>query len=114
MAEIFGPQRLAVIARELTKRFETVYSDSLSGLQQWLAADADQCKGEFVVLVQGVSKVMSDESEAEAVRVLSILMQELPLKQAAALAARISGKKKNALYRLGLSLVEKAQSTRSK
>jgi 16S rRNA (cytidine1402-2'-O)-methyltransferase len=107
MAAIFGGQRQAVIARELTKRFETIHGDSLSALQAWLAADPDQHKGEFVVLVQGAVKAEAAAVDAETVRVLSILMQELPLKQAAAMAAKISGQKKNELYRLGLSLADK-------
>ena len=107
MAAVFGGQRKAVIARELTKRFETVHGDSLSGLQAWLAADANQCRGEFVVLVQGASRSETDTQDAEAVRILTILLQELPTKQAAALAAKITGQKKNGLYRLGLSLSEK-------
>ena len=63
--------------------------------------------GEFVVLVQGATAVEDEAVDAEAKKVLTILMQELPLKQAAALAAKISGLKKNDLYRLGLSLAEK-------
>lgn len=107
MAEVFGAERQAVIARELSKRFETIHGDSLSALQAWLEADANQCRGEFVVLVQGATAVEDEAVDAEAKKVLIILMQELPLKQAAALAAKISGLKKNDLYRLGLSLAEK-------
>lgn len=107
MAAVFGGQRKAVIARELTKRFETVHGDSLSGLQAWLAADSDQCRGEFVVLVQGAARSETDTQDAEVVRILTILLQELPTKQAAALAAKITGHKKNELYRLGLSLSER-------
>ncbi len=106
MAAIFGGQRRAVVARELTKRFETIHGDSLSALLDWLAADPDQRRGEFVVLVQGALKTEGAGVDAEAARVLSILMQELPLKQAAALAAKISGTKKNELYRLGLSMAD--------
>ncbi len=107
MAAVFGEDRQAVIARELSKRFETIHGDSLSALQVWLEADANQCRGEFVVLVQGATEVEDEAVDAEAKKVLTILMQELPLKQAAALAAKISGLKKNDLYRLGLSLAEK-------
>ena len=107
MATIFGGQRNAVIARELTKRFETVHGDSLSGLQAWLAADSDQCKGEFVVLVQGAISSETGMQDAEVVRILTILLKELPMKQAAALAAKITGQKKNELYRLGLDLSER-------
>jgi len=107
MAAVFGGDRQAVIARELSKRFETIHGDSLLALQAWLEADANQCRGEFVVLVQGATAVEDEAVDAEAKKVLTILMQELPLKQAAALAAKISGLKKNDLYRLGLSLAEK-------
>ena len=107
MAEVFGGQRQAVIARELSKRFETIHGDNLVALQAWLAADANQCRGEFVVLVQGAVAVADETVDAETRRLLTILMQELPLKQAAALTARISGLKKNDLYRLGLALAEK-------
>jgi len=107
METVFGGDRQAVIARELSKRFETIHGDSLLALQAWLEADANQCRGEFVVLVQGATAVEDEAVDAEAKKVLTILMQELPLKQAAALAAKISGLKKNDLYRLGLSLAEK-------
>ncbi len=107
MADVFGAQRQAVIARELSKRFETIHGDSLSALLSWLESDANQCRGEFVVLVQGAAAVEDEAVSAEAKKVLVILMQELPLKQAAALAAKISGLKKNDLYRLGLTLLEK-------
>jgi len=107
MAVVFGGERQAVIARELSKRFETIHGDSLSALQVWLGADANQCRGEFVVLVQGAAAAEDEAVDAETKRLLTILMQELPLKQAAALAAKISGLKKNELYRLGLELAEK-------
>ncbi len=103
MAEVFGHARQAVIARELTKRFETVHGDRLAALLAWLKADEDQRKGEFVVLVRGAEKAASGEVGADVQRMLAILMTELPLKQAAALAAKISGVKKNILYRLALA-----------
>lgn len=103
MTEVFGPGRRAVVARELTKRFETVHGDRLAALLAWLKADEDQRKGEFVVLVQGAEKAASGEVDADVQRMLAILMAELPLKQAAALAAKISGVKKNILYRLALA-----------
>ncbi len=106
MAAVFGPERYVVIAREITKRFETVHGDTLVNLIAWIAADANQCKGEFVVLVHGAEKPETSEIDAEAERILKLLLEELPVKQAAALAAKITGAKKNALYQLALGLAE--------
>lgn len=104
-AELFGGARAAVVARELTKTFEQVQSGSLTELNAWLAADPNRQRGEFVLLVAGAPA--SDESEigAETRRVLDILLRELPVKQAAALAAEITGARKNALYQLALERV---------
>lgn len=104
MAEVLGDARQAVIARELTKRFETVHGAGLAELLTWLRADAQQHKGEFVVLVAGAEQRPDDDGDAELVRMLSVLMEELPLKQAVTLAARLSGRKKNAVYQLALAL----------
>lgn len=100
MIAVLGGERVAVLARELTKTFETIRRDSLANLRQWIASDPDQQKGECVLLVHGNA---SDEKVIdEGKRVFDILAQELPLKQAAALAASISGAKKNLLYQYGL------------
>ena len=104
MAAVFGTDRQAVIARELTKLFETIHSDSLAGLCDWLRSDENQQRGEFVILVRGSMLEHDNKSEAEAQRVLRILVTELPIKQAAALAAQITGWKKNALYDYALHL----------
>ncbi|ALP52321.1 methyltransferase [Candidatus Tenderia electrophaga] len=104
MRDVFGIHRRAVIARELTKRFETIHGDALGALLVWVQGDPDQRKGECVILVRGAGKPETGEADAEVQRLLRILMAELPLKQAAALAARISGQKKNAVYRLALAL----------
>jgi len=104
MVAVFGPERHVVVARELTKRFESIHDDRLGELPAWLAADENRCRGEFVVLVEGAAQAQGDETDAEVQRLLTILMEELPLKQAAALAARVSGRKKNALYQLALEL----------
>ena len=101
MAEVFGRQRTAVIARELTKTFETVLQGSLEDLAGQLSADNNQQKGEFVVLVKGMDKV-DLAAEADGERVLDVLLAELPVKQAASLAAKISGQSKNDLYKLAL------------
>ncbi|MBL1260163.1 MAG: 16S rRNA (cytidine(1402)-2'-O)-methyltransferase [Thiotrichaceae bacterium] len=103
MAAVFGGERPAVIARELTKTFETIHGDTLSALSNWLAADANQRRGEFVVMVGGApqAELLVD---AEAERVLCLLLEEVSLKQAAALAAKITGVKKNLLYQFALDL----------
>ncbi|SIP90333.1 16S rRNA (cytidine(1402)-2'-O)-methyltransferase [Marinobacterium stanieri] len=101
MSEAFGCERYAVVARELTKTFETIHGDSLEGLLEWIQADANQQRGEFVVLVQGAEKVLDDESiNPEAERILRILAKEMPPKKAAGVAAEITGYKKNRLYQL--------------
>jgi 16S rRNA (cytidine1402-2'-O)-methyltransferase len=102
MIEVFGGNRHVVLARELTKTFETIHGDSLDNLLVWITADANQQKGEFVVLVQGVEPVISEGPSVETLRILDLLIEELPLKQAAALAAKITGEKKNALYQIAL------------
>ncbi|MGB8145766.1 MAG: 16S rRNA (cytidine(1402)-2'-O)-methyltransferase [Chromatiaceae bacterium] len=101
LAASLGPDRRAVVARELTKHFETFLDGTLAGLVPRIQEDPDQQKGEFVLLVEGCRD--RDATGLEGERVLRILARELPLKQAAALAAEISGDKKNRLYTLGLA-----------
>lgn len=100
MVKVLGACRLAVLARELTKTFETIRRDNLQALLEWVAEDANQQKGECVLLVHG--NASDDNVIDEGKRVFDILAGELPLKQAAALAASISGAKKNTLYQYGL------------
>jgi len=104
---VYGGQRKVVLARELTKTFETVHGDELDALIPWVEADQNQQKGEFVVLVQGAEARDESGIDAEAERILLILLKDLPVKQAAALAANITGLKKNALYQRALELKEK-------
>lgn len=105
LAAVFGGERQAVLARELTKKFETVHAATLDGLVAWLAQDENQRRGEFVVLVHGAERA-DDALAPEAERVLRILLASLPLKQAAQLAAEITGVKKNSLYDRALTLTE--------
>ena len=104
MADVFGQDRRAVIARELTKTFETLRGDDLGLLCEWVKNDANQQKGEVVVLVRGAEELPQDETRVEAEKVLKVLLEELPVKQAAQLAAKITGGKKNALYQLALEM----------
>lgn len=103
-ADVLGVDRQAVLARELTKRFETYLSGSLTELSEQLAADANQQRGEMVLIVAGAQVAEDEPLPAVALATLQLLMAELPLKKAAALTAEIYGLRKNALYEHGLSL----------
>jgi 16S rRNA (cytidine1402-2'-O)-methyltransferase len=105
MATVFGADRRAVMARELTKLHETVVAMPLGDLLSRVETDANQRKGEFVLLVEGAESAR-DGHDVDIDRLLRVLLEELPLKQAAALAARITGCKKNTLYRRALELTE--------
>ncbi len=103
MRELLGSERQVVLARELTKTFETLRGAPLGELCAWVASDANQQRGECVLLVEGWQAPEGDEAlSAEALRVLDLLLAELPLKRAAALAAEITGVRKNLLYQQAL------------
>ncbi|OOF44132.1 16S rRNA (cytidine(1402)-2'-O)-methyltransferase [Rodentibacter rarus] len=103
MQEVLGEARYVVLARELTKTWETIVGDTVVNLRQWLSEDPNRTKGEMVLIVEGKTK---QESEAEfsplAIKALTLMAQELPLKKAAAIVAELYGYKKNALYQFGL------------
>ena len=102
LAAVFGAGRTLVIARELTKVFETVHSGALGEASDWLLADANRQRGEFVLLVSG-APVVGNDSEGE--RVLRLLLDAgLSVKQAATLGQAITGVGKNALYELALAV----------
>jgi len=99
MAAVFGSDRVAVIARELTKKFETIHQDTLGPLANWVATDPHQQKGEFVVLVQGkAGRPDEDAIDAASDKLLKLLAAELPPKKAAGIVAEVSGFSKNRLY----------------
>ena len=98
LAAVFGGDRRAVVARELTKLFETVLDDSLAGLGVRVKADANQQRGEFVILVAGAGDDAAAARLVEGRRVFELLRKELPPGRAAKLAAEISGAPRNALY----------------
>ncbi len=102
LAAVLGA-RSAVLARELTKRFETLLEGPLPELAEQVAADPEQQLGEIVILVSGACTDADDEAAAEQRRILDILATELPLKQAVALTARITGGNRNLLYRRALA-----------
>jgi 16S rRNA (cytidine1402-2'-O)-methyltransferase len=102
MISVFGENRRVVVGREMTKIFETFYRGSLLAIKQELMRNDNQQKGEFVVLLQGAEPVK--ETDGQAILVLDLLLKELPLSRAVALAAKITGLRKKDLYSLGLSL----------
>ncbi len=103
MEAVFGGERPALLARELTKTFETLKGLPLAELRNFVETDSNQQRGECVVLVAGWTAPESDEAVgAEAMRVLDLLLKEMPLKRAAALAAEITGVRKNLLYQAAL------------
>ena len=102
---VFGSDRKACVARELTKLYETVKTDSLGSLLSWVKADENQQKGEFVLMIEGLGQ--SNESESSTIDtevLLKALLEELPVKKAAAITAKLSGHKKNDLYKRALEL----------
>ena len=98
-ATVFGAQRQAVVAREMTKQYEEFLSAPLSELAEKFIARA---RGEFVVMIHGLTE--QDPEQAELDRVLHILLLDLPIKQASALAAKLTGFKKNQAYTRALTL----------
>ena len=106
MHDSFGAERPMVVARELTKMFETVHGGSCAQELARVSADVNQQKGEFVILVHGLVVPEDEQPNVEAERVLRILCAELPPTRAAALAAQITGAKKNALYPLAVKLAQ--------
>jgi 16S rRNA (cytidine1402-2'-O)-methyltransferase len=104
LAAVLGEARRAVVAREMTKTFETFLSGTLGELAERLTADEEQRLGELVVLVEGKDAALGVTQAREEERVLGILAAELPLKQAAVLAARLTGGSKNRLYQAGLAM----------
>jgi 16S rRNA (cytidine1402-2'-O)-methyltransferase len=103
MSAVFGGDRRVGIARELTKMFEQVHVCPLGEAVAWLEQDENRRRGEFVLLVEGCAEATAPDN-VESQRVLEILLQALPLKQAVGLAAEITQTKKNALYEQALRL----------
>jgi len=107
MASVLGGGREAVLARELTKIHETVRGGALAELVELLERDPDQRRGEFVILVHGApEQAGGDEREGELERQLAVLLRELPLKQAVQLAVKLTGRRRNEVYRLAMRLSE--------
>jgi 16S rRNA (cytidine1402-2'-O)-methyltransferase len=106
LANVLGGERRLTFARELTKTFETFYTCPADRASAWLQADANQQRGEFVLLVEAAAVKEAEEIPEETVRVLKLLLADLPLKQAVKLATEITHEKKNVLYEFALKLKE--------
>jgi 16S rRNA (cytidine1402-2'-O)-methyltransferase len=109
MCAVLGGERRITFARELTKTFETIYSCNLSDAVAWLEADTNQQRGEFVLLIEAVALKDAEEMPEETVRILKLLLAELPLKQAVKLATEITHEKKNVLYEFALQLKQQSE-----
>lgn len=109
MCAVLGGERRITFARELTKTFETIYSCNLSDAVAWLEADTNQQRGEFVLLIEAAALKDAEEMPEETVRILKLLLAELPLKQAVKLATEITHEKKNVLYEFALQLKQESE-----
>jgi len=102
LLDVFGGEREIVFAREITKLFESIHRCKLSEALDWLNSDPNNLRGEFVLLVSGAQP--REGLDAETEKTLSLLLEELPLKQAVQLAVKITGGNKNKLYERALEL----------
>jgi 16S rRNA (cytidine1402-2'-O)-methyltransferase len=103
MADIFGATRQATLVKELTKVYETVLHAPLPEIISWLTAKTERQKGEFVIVVAAAPPPDIQEISPEAQRILKLLREAMPLKQAAKLTSEITGLSKNSLYSLALA-----------
>ena len=108
LLESFGEEREIILAREVTKKFENIHRVNLRDAVAWLEADANNIRGEFVVILAntstGAAPAAQTAQEQALERTLAILCSELPLKQAVTLAVKLTGEKKNKVYDLALAL----------
>jgi 16S rRNA (cytidine1402-2'-O)-methyltransferase len=104
MCEVFGSEREGVIAREMTKLHETIIRGTLASMLAQLREDANQRKGEFVILIRGSVGETGERIEIDIEQMLDTLLKELPLKQAVLIASKLSGVKKNILYKQALKI----------
>ena len=107
IVKVLGGERYVVMARELTKTFETVHSDTAENLLAWLQEDPNQLKGEMVLIIEG-HKVDPNEIPAHVIATLKLLLAEMKPKKACAITAEIYGVKKNALYEYALAMKGKS------
>ncbi|MFS2221239.1 16S rRNA (cytidine(1402)-2'-O)-methyltransferase [Pantoea sp. B65] len=106
IATVLGADRYVVLAREITKTWESIQGAPIGELLAWVKEDENRRKGEMVLIIEGYKQQADDALPAEALRTLALLQAELPLKKAAAITAEIHGLKKNALYKYALEQQE--------
>ena len=109
---VLGADRTMCVARELSKVYETIRTDSSGEILNWLKSDKASCKGEFVVCIEGNSASVSPQ-EAELKKMLSVLMASTGLNEAVKIAVELSGEKKNTLYSLALELKKDKEKSQS-
>jgi 16S rRNA (cytidine1402-2'-O)-methyltransferase len=111
--EVFADSRELIICRELTKKFETIHRVKLADAVAWLEADDNNRRGEFVLVLSrpgmGAACEAKTAQEQALERTLAILCAELPVKQAVALAVKLTGEKKNRVYEMALAAREKTE-----
>jgi 16S rRNA (cytidine1402-2'-O)-methyltransferase len=112
MSAALGPERVFVIARELTKLFEQIHQCRLGEAAAWLREDPDRLRGEFVLIAEGAA-ARSESAKLDWERVLATLLADLPLAHAVKLACKLTGAKKNAVYARALQLARAASAGRS-
>ena len=106
MRNIFGDNRQAILAREITKTFETVLGNTLGDIVSKVKEDANQRKGEFVLVVRGAEKQSTDIEMQSAEALLKLLLDEMSVKQASRIVASYKGLSKNELYKRALEMQE--------
>lgn len=99
-------ERPVTLGRELSKQFEQIVTQPAAGLAAWLAADTQRTRGEFVVVLH--PQLSAGAGDSAGLRVLELLLAELPLKSAVRLAAEITGTPRNTLYEVALKLKKDA------
>jgi 16S rRNA (cytidine1402-2'-O)-methyltransferase len=95
-------ERDVVVCREVTKKFETITRVPLAGAVAWIEADPDRQRGEFVLVIEG--RPVEDTTALDPRKVLATLLEEVPLKSAVTMAAKLTGGKRNELYALALEM----------
>jgi 16S rRNA (cytidine1402-2'-O)-methyltransferase len=105
MCEIMGEEREVTLARELTKVYEQLFRGTLTELKHWIKEDPNRTRGEFVVIIKGNTNTTdSSTNEINTQHLLKTLINELPIKQAANIAAKLTGEKKNKLYKMAMEI----------
>lgn len=102
--DVFGADRQMVLARELTKKFETIQSGKISDIMNWVSHDENQQRGEMIILVEGAKAVPVSDNQVSYDKILTILLENLPLKQASEITAKITGERKNDVYTRALEI----------